>query len=486
MPTDILLIASSFEDISLVTAFDKEDKGTKFRFEDNSYPLGLMYLHSYLESCENNVRTLALNHMDFETCFEKIINTIEQSSPKLIGLQILTPNRVSSYRIIEYVHEHYPHIQLVVGGIHATLMYQQLLEKYPFIVVILGEGEITFGELADVLDSEIPKMDSVNGIAFTDDDSIVVTKQRDLIENLDVLPFPNHELFFTTNSRNTGHILTSRGCPFNCSFCALDAISRKKTRVRSVQNVVDEIEHMIKTLPSLDTIFIQDDTFFLDNDRVIAFCDEIIRREITIQFKCSGRIKPLKKEMIKKLEQANFVMVLFGLESGDNGILQACHKQITQKDAINAITLFSHSPIEVVVFLIVGLPGETIETVKETIRFVKKLQRIKYMYFYNIGILTVYPGTEVCRIAKDSRMMTDDLWISDEATPIFTVEHNITQLFEFKDMILDNISFNKFVTPAGFRAQFTMVPHIIKYVIRYRFKDIISNSIKRLYSKLER
>lgn len=496
MPTDILLVTSGFEDLSLITANENDDKGIKLA-DDSHYPLGLAYLHSYLESCGNNVCTLALNHMDFETSFNTVISTIEQLSPKVIGLQILTPNRVSSSRIIEYVHEQYPHIQLVVGGIHATIMHRQLLEKYPFIVVILGEGEITFAELIEVLCSESPDLNGIDGIAFNRNNSVMVTKQRDLIEDLDELPFPKHELFFTDN-RASGCILTSRGCPFNCSFCSLDAISRRKVRLRSVKNVVDEIEYMVETFPSMSNIWIHDDTFFLDNDRVIAFCDEIIKRKVQVKFICSGRIKPLKKEIIKKLENANFIMVLFGLESGDEGILRACHKQITQKDAINAFKLFSHSPIEVNAFLIVGLPGETIDTVNETANFVKKLQRIKYVYYHNIAVLTVYPGTEVYRIAQAAGMINDDFWLSDASTPIYTAENSIEQLFEFKNIILNNISFDKIFTIAGFRAQFTMIPYIIMYLIRYRFKDFlwdvmrftlpssIYEGIKRLYSTSER
>jgi anaerobic magnesium-protoporphyrin IX monomethyl ester cyclase len=471
MPTDILLVASNFEEVSLISAKGKGDKGIKLD-ENSHYPLGLAYLHSYLEMQGNNVHTLALNHVDFETCIKTVINTIEKISPKVVGLQILTPNRVSSYRIIEYVHEHYPGIQLVVGGIHASIMYRQLLEKYPFLIAVLGEGELTFAELLEVLYSESQDLNSVEGIAFSKDKAISVTKPRGLIENLDDLPFPKHDLFFKGN-RNSGCILTSRGCPFHCSFCSLDSISRRRVRLRSIKNVVDEIEYMVENFPLMTNIWIHDDSFFLDNDRVIAFCDEIVRRGIKTKFIASGRMKPLKKEMIKKLEQANFVMVLLGLESGDEGILKACHKQITQKDAINAFKLFSHSSIELCAFLIVGLPGETLETINETANFIKKLQKIKYMYYDNIAILTVYPGTEVYKIAQANRMINDDVWLKDEPTPVFTVENDIDQLFEFKQILLDNISFNRIFTITGIKSQFTMIPYIIMYLIRYRFKDFI-------------
>jgi radical SAM superfamily enzyme YgiQ (UPF0313 family) len=479
MPTDVLLITSSFEDVSFVTAVDKDDRGIRLS-EDSHYPLGLAYLHSYLESRGNNVHTLALNHIDSEMCFNEVSSIIKQFSPKVIGLQILTPNRVSSYRIIEYVHENYPHIKLIVGGIHASIMYRQLLEEYPYITAILGEGEITFAELCESFCNNWD-LNDINGIAYNRNNDIIVTNQRTLIEDLDDLPFPKHELFFTGN-RTCGCILTSRGCPFNCSFCALDVVSRRKVRLRSIENVVDEVEHMVANFPLMTSIWIHDDTFYLDNDRVIAFCDEIIRRRIEIDFICSGRMKPLKKEMIKKLEQANFKMVLFGLESGDNGILRKCHKQITQEDAIKAFKLFSHSPIEVGAFLIVGLPGETIDTVIETANFVKKLQRIKYAYFHNIAVLTVYPGTEVYKLAQDAGIIDDGFWLSDKPTPIYTAENSLEKLFEFKAILLDNISFNKYFTYDGFKAQFLMTPYIIKYISRYRLRDKLLRIINNLFT----
>ena len=472
MSRNVLLISSSFEEVSLITADSSRKSGIKLS-EQNHYPLGIAYLHSYLEFCGNNVESLALNHCSYRVCFKAVIEKIEEFSPDIIGLQILTPNRVSSYQLIEYIHEKYPNIQLIIGGVHSTTMYKQLIEKYPFLIVVVGEGEITFAELVEKLHSKNDNLNSIDGIAFSHNNNVIKTNQRELIDNLDILPFPKHELFFN-NERTSGCIVTTRGCPFSCSFCCLDKISRRIVRYRSVKNVVDEIEYMTDKFPQMTNIWIHDDSFFLKTKRVIDICEEIIRRKIKMEFVCSGRMKPLSKELVVRLEKANFKKVMLGLESANEGILRSAHKNITQNDVIKAFQLFSHSSIYLHAFLIVGLPGETLETVMETANFVKNLQKIKYVDYDSLALLTIYPGTEIYEIAKDSGLIDDNFWLSDKPTPIFTVENSLDQLFHFNDIILNHISKNRFFTKAGLNAQFTMLPYIIKYLFSRRNKIVVS------------
>ena len=129
----ILLVTTSFEGISknLIAKTN----------EEMHYPLGLAYLHTYLESKKHEVRSLFLNHWSEEDCFNEITKNLEEMSPDIIGFQVLTSTRVSSYHAIDYIHKKYPKIKIILGGIHATVMYKQLIEKYPFAIAVLGEGE---------------------------------------------------------------------------------------------------------------------------------------------------------------------------------------------------------------------------------------------------------------------------------------------------------------------------------------------------------
>ena len=116
--------------------------------------IGMGYLYSYIESKGVDVELLSLNHFDYETCYKKVMDKIKEFSPDFVGLQLLSSNRVSSYRLIELIHKEYPEIQLILGGIHTTIMYEQLIDKYPFVIAVLGEGEITLDELLHELNKE--------------------------------------------------------------------------------------------------------------------------------------------------------------------------------------------------------------------------------------------------------------------------------------------------------------------------------------------
>jgi len=455
----ILLVTSSFEDILVVDGKMSEEWG-----EETYYPLGLAYIHSYLESKGMQAETLWFNHSHEKKCFEMVIEKIKEFAPDFVGFQMLTCNRVSTYRLIEHIRENYPKIKIVVGGIHATIMYEQLIEKYPFLIAVLGEGEITFEDLIKELDKDKPDLKKVDGVAFYKNNRVMRTKPRKLIEDLDTLPFPKHEVFFKNKRRRVGSLLSARGCPFACSFCCLNPEQKRIVRFRSPKCVVDEIEYMVKKFPQMTELSINDDSFFVNNKRVIEICDEIIKRKFKIDFVASGRIKPICAEVVKKLKEANFIRITLGIESGDNSILKSCHKGINQEDILKAFKLFSKSGIHLKTYLIVGLPGENIDTIKETARFIKQLQKIEYVsYPLSFNLLFVYPGTEVYEIAKSKGFIDDDFWLSDKEIPIYTAENSHKELKKFEGILLDNLSFYRLKTLKGFKAQFEMIPYLIKY-----------------------
>jgi len=459
--------------IFITASFEDEQRSPEI--QDNShYPIGLGYLHSFIESKGHDVRTLFLNDYEPQECIDISIRNIEEFNPDVVGLQILTGNRVCSFRLIELINHKYRDIKIMAGGIHVTVMYEQILNRYPFLTAVIGEGEMTISELIE----GGRDLENIDGIAFNHNGRITKTRDRALIENLDELPFPKHEVFFS-ESRRCGCILTSRGCPFSCTFCCLCSISQRRVRYRSVKNVVDEIEDMTHKFKGMSSVWIHDDSFFLNNDRVIEFCDEIVKRGIKIEFICSGRMKPLKIQMIAAMEKAGFTHILFGLESGAREILKTSKKAITKEDAINAIELFSKSSIRVTIFLIIGLPGETLETVKETIELIQRLQRIKYIWFGDhFGILFIYPGTEVYEIAKAKGFIDDSYWLTDKNTPFYTAEHSMETLLEFEDMITNNLSLIRIFTAPGFKAQKKMIYLIFqdKY-FRRKFINQVFNTI---------
>ena len=461
--------------------------------ENSHYPLGLGYLHSYLEKQGHTVHTLFLNDYPYVSCKSIILHEIKRFLPDVIGLNIITSNRLSSFRLIQYFHKTYPFIHIVIGGVHATVMYTQILKRFPYVVAVLGEGENTLKELIDSL-GQSKSFWKILGIAYVRKRTVIKTKDRGLISNLDTIPYPKHEVFFSPH-RTIASMVTSRGCPFHCSFCVLNAISRGYPRFRSIHNIIGEIEYLIRSYPQLETIWFHDDQFFLDNQRVIAMCHEIVKRNIKLKFICSGRFKPVSNDMVHALERAGFIQILFGLESGSPTILNLCHKYITHNDVIRTVTLFKKSKIILSVFLIIGLYGETDATINETIQFVQKIQRIKYLFFDDIALLVIYPGTEIYEIAKKAGNIKDSYWLQDKPTPYFTVTHSYQKLSLYKNKVLNAIAMKRLCTPFGFISQLVMIPWIIKFLVisvpRYPLYSMhvfqrFSPSAYFLYSKMFR
>lgn len=402
--------------ILLITPAIEEPHRSEGLCLNSHYPIGLASVQATLEKHGHATRLLFLNDFPYDKCALSVAHFIACFQPDAVLVQMFSHNRVMGYAVIDFVRKTYPGIKIVVGGIHATVMAEQLVKAFPEISVVRGEAEACIDAV----------LESPPGIY-----------DGPTIEVLDSLPMIDHRQF-KNPKRNTYSILTSRGCPNRCSFCVLDTVSKRKVRYRSVEGVLDEMEYLEKELDAKGC-WIHDDSFTLDNARAIEICRGIIKRKIKMEFVCSGRVKPMSPELVGALEAAGFSMVLFGMESGSPAILESCHKGITQEDIIKNVTMFKDSPIRTVYFLMVGLPGETVETVRETTRFVMNLQKIRHIPFGDIGVTMVYPGTEVYEIAKQKGIISDDFWMTEKPVPYYTGDHSVETLMTLKAAMLNMI-----------------------------------------------
>ena len=425
---------------------------------DSHYPMGLAYIHAYIKN-KHKVKVSYLSNVPQKICIDNLKSTIRQFKPDIVGISVMTPSRVSSFELIEYLQT--KNIKTVLGGIHATVMHEQLLKKYPDVIIVLGEGEVTFSELLNNLDN----LDIVKGIAYYDN-GVKLTEPRLLIEDLDALPFPEHGTFLY-QGKTLANLLTSRGCPFKCNFCCLDVFSKRKVRFRSAENVVDEIEYIEKNYPDIKTIWLHDDTFMINKKRTIEICNKIIERGIKLKFICSARFKPISTEVVEAMERANFIQVLFGLESGADKVMKNMHKGLSKDDIRKAIELFKNSNIKITVFLIVGLPGETTNTIVETGRFVQELQKINYFTYRDINIAMVFPGAEIYDISKQASKLNDDYWLTNKDVPFYEVEHDYNNLRKMKELLSNIVSYTRVDTPLGRFYQREMIPYINNYFTRF-------------------
>lgn len=447
---------------------------------DTHYPLGLAYLQAYLEKHrpeKDEFVNLYLNNIPYDRCFKTVIDNLKKFKPDLLGISMMTHSRVSAFKMIEYAQKHYPEMKVVVGGMHPTVMWEQIARKYPGVVVCRGEGEVTLKNIVDTYEED-GDIREVAGIALYDKDTdeVFTTGNAPLIEDLDSLPFPKHELF-VNEGKTMANLLTSRGCPYKCNFCVLDHLSKRQVRFRSGDDIADEVEMLLAKFPSIRTIWIHDDAFMINNDRTIEFCDAIIKRGIKTQFVASARFRPISHEVVFKMKQAGFVQVLFGLESGADEVIKGMRKGISKEHARYGLELFSKTGMKATAFIIAGLPGETDETIEETIDFVQQLQNIDYLYYEDIGTAMLYPGTEMYTMAKATGKIDDDYWLSDGDIPYYTNEfsdspHSMETLNKYKRRIQEGIALQYLFTKENFLKQRKLIPKIIEYSQRFPFVDL--------------
>lgn len=394
--------------------------------KDNSYGLGLGYLHAVIEAAGYRIITKSFNSCELAASEMEMAADLESFRPDFLLIQIFTMNRAASYRLIRLARKLLPEVKIIIGGVHASIFYGQLLENFEVDCAVIGEGEATVVELLNALSSG-GSAAGIAGTAYRENGQVIKNPDRPLIEDLDSIPFPRHELFIKPD-REMACILTTRGCPYKCSFCCLHTISRRKFRKRSVANVVAEVEYILKNFKNIRSIQLADDTFTLDQPRAMAFCKEIIRRNIKVKFLCSARIKPASVELFELMAKAGFTHIGFGLETGSSKLLNSIHKNITREDVIETFEMLRGIKINAVTYLMVGFPGETRETVAETISLVKTLQKIKYFEFVGVARLWVYPNTEVYDILKANGRIDDSFWLTDRNVPFFTLEHSEEEL----------------------------------------------------------
>ncbi|MDD4810173.1 MAG: radical SAM protein, partial [Methanobacterium formicicum] len=323
-----------------------------------------------------------------------------------VAVTALTPTIDKALQTAELAKKTCPQATVVMGGYHPTFNYQEMLEKDYVDLVVMGEGEYTMLELVQTLE-EGGDLKNVKGIAYQD----VVTPPRPLIEDLDELPFPARHLLPMDHYKilnmklHTATLISGRGCPMQCSFCASAALHGNKLRMRSAQNVVDEMEHLIKDHDA-GMIAFMDDTFTLKPSRVAEICDEIIKRDLDTYWGCTARADTLSDELLQKLSDSGCITLFLGVESADQQQLDRVNKQITIDKIRQAFKLSRENDIRTIASVVLGMPGDTKESIERTIKFVRELNP-SYALF---SLATPYPGTRFYQEAVQDNLIKVKDW----------------------------------------------------------------------------
>lgn len=352
-----------------------------------------------LKNCDNYKYILNnINH----PIWQEVMQTIVDFNPDVIGLTASTGTYKSVEIIAKLVKDYNTNIILIIGGVHPTILPDDVVKNKLFDFIVRKEGEYTFLEIV----SGKPKKD-ILGISYMENNKIIHNIDRPPIKNLDDIPFPARDLYLNKlDNTEYGYIITGRGCPFECIFCASKKIWGRKVRYRSVENIIKEIEY-IQRLYKTTLFRFTDDTFSLNLDRAKRICQSIIDKNINIKWSCDTRVDTVDEELIILMKKAGCIRVRLGIESGSNRILKLMKKGITIEQIHEAVFLIKKMGLDFTIYIMIGFPTETNEDVQKTINLSRELNP----NYNSLSILAPYPGTEIYDdILKSGIVLPEEHW----------------------------------------------------------------------------
>ena len=360
--------------------------------ETPSPPLGLAYLAAALEAAGNQVKILDLVVFPYsQTLLQEVLRDF---APAMVGATAVTMTLDNANQVIRDVKILAPEIVTVMGGPHVTFCARQTLEACPDLdIVVLGEGEATIVALAKAV-MQGSNLEQIQGIVFRKGEAFCTTPPRDYLADIETLPLPARHLLPLGRYRALGmpiSLTTSRGCPFKCIFCVGRKMVGAKVRYRDPVKIVDEMAYL-NTL-GFHQVNIADDLFTANKEHCLAVCDEIRRRELKMKWTSFARVDTVSQDLLTHMRTAGCQAVSFGVESANEQILKRIKKGITLDQVINAVNLCNEAGVTPHASFILGLPGETQATLKETVTFGERLKKMGVQHGFHL--LAPFPGTAV-------------------------------------------------------------------------------------------
>lgn len=357
--------------------------------EAPSPPLGLCYVASAFQQAGAEV--IILDYIVEQYSAEKMRRSLEEFQPDAVGITSVTMNFKMAAQIIGDVKAYNPDLITLFGGPHVTFDAPDTLKKYPAVdIIALGESELTIRDLTPVL-KDRQQWKNIEGIAFLENGKLINNGRREFLKELSTLKLPARELLPISRYRALGFpvsIITSRGCPYKCIFCQGTEMVGHKIRYRNTLDIVDEIEKVLAL--GFNRINIADDFFTSSRKQVRLLCDEIKKRNIKFTWSAFARVNSVNHELLEMMMEVGCDTISFGIESGNQQMLDLVQKHMKLDQARNAVQVCKDVGMQVFSSFIVGLPGETPETLRETDAFARELGTDFGYHF-----LAPLPGTPV-------------------------------------------------------------------------------------------
>jgi radical SAM superfamily enzyme YgiQ (UPF0313 family) len=438
-------------------------------------PLGLLYLATVLQDAGVEVSVLDQQAKGYSD--ESAVDWVEGESPEILGFSTLQSSGRRAVKLSREVKERNLDTIIVFGNHHATFNARKILTKYSSVdIVVRGEGERTITELVECLKLG-DELRDVLGITFRRGGEIVTTPDRPLIKDLDSLPFPDRGLLdYNYHSEVSGlvvapkkftSLISSRGCVHECRFCCSQKMACHQWRPRSVANTLEELIYL--SSEGYKQFTFVDDSFTLDQKRVIELCRGIKEEGLDIDWGCEGRVDNYSVEMFREMAEAGCRLMYFGIESANQRILDYYNKRITPQQSETAVAAARKAGMDIIVgSFIVGAPDETRGEISSTLEFAKRLQ-IDLPQFNFLGLSS---GMDIWEELVESQALDESLYW-ETGCKACEVSKTAVPPDEIEDMIQGAI--NGFFLRPGF-----LIKQAVRTVrSRYR-KEILLKNLSRI------
>jgi len=357
--------------------------GPNYLQKDDRFPhIGIGYMISILEEKGHHCFYL-------DTSFDSL-EALDAFAPDVVGVSVTSAAFNETMKIAKTINRELA-AEIILGGPHVSIALGDVLNE-PFVdYAIYGEGEITLSELVEALEaSSTESLSSIRGLIFRQNGKIVTNPPRPWIDHLDSLPYPAYH-HFQKYPYARHPLLTNRGCPHRCVYCSINKIWGRKVRSRAPENIVKEVEYLLHNWGK-KPFMILDDTFNINIQRCKEFCRILIRRGLNIQWSCwSFRADNVDKELAELMKKSGCSYVSVGIESVNPEVLKRIKKGETIEDITRGIKFLQNAGIAVHGNFMIGNPGDTLETVRESVEYAKKLKLIDFDFYQALP----YPGTEL-------------------------------------------------------------------------------------------
>jgi len=361
-------------------------------------PYGLFSLGAQALRAGHQVKVLNLSGF----AWSRVEEVIAGLDAELFGMSCWTSNRRGVALVADAIKRYHPQGHVLIGGPHATPLGREMLEHYPAIdTVSLGESEETFMELVVCL-ADGKSLRGIHGTLYRDESGVQAAPSRGSIHDLDTLASP-HEYF------DTHIVMTSRGCPWQCTFCGAETTWGRGFRGQSVPYVLAALEKAVARLP-VKMVQIKDDTFTTNKKRVLELCRGIRERKLNFLWSCDTRVDVLSDELLREMRLAGCQRLSLGVETGSPSILDKINKRITIAKIEEAAAMAKRVGIQVRFYMMLGNRGETAATFRETLEFLARVKPHQYIF----SCLTIYPGTEDFQQAEREKWLDREVYFSGD------------------------------------------------------------------------